>query len=68
MTAWRLGPSSEDYDGPVPPGYYELEEAARRMNLPVEEVIDLANRRQLRSVDIGFGLVCVQVAKLSGSV
>lgn len=46
--------------------FVELDEAARRMGLPEERVLTLVSRGVLRGADLGFGLIYVQPAILSG--
>jgi len=50
----------------VEDSFVPLDEAARRMGLSEEQTLDLAHRRVLRGVDLGFGLIYVQPAILSG--
>lgn len=46
--------------------FVELDEAAARMGLSADQTLDLVRRRVLRGIDLGFGLIYVQPAILSG--
>lgn len=48
-------------------GFVDLEIAAKRMKMSVEQVLALVRRRVLRAYDVG-GLIMVEPAILSGAV
>lgn len=43
-------------------GYVDLDEAARRMDLSVAQVMELVRIRALRAVPIGYGEILVEPA------
>ncbi|MDZ7883937.1 MAG: hypothetical protein U5N53_13970 [Mycobacterium sp.] len=49
-------------------GFVDLEIAAKRMSLTVDQVLALVRRRVLRAVDYGSGLILVEPAIISGAV
>ena len=48
--------------------FVDLDTAAQRMQRSTSEVMDLVERRVLRGVDLGWGLILVEPAILSGSI
>jgi hypothetical protein len=49
-------------------GYVDLDVAAKRMRLTVDQVLKLVERRVLRGVDLGYDVILVEPAILSGSI
>lgn len=49
-------------------GFVDLETAAKRMKLTVDQVLALVRRRVLRAYDLGAGMILVEPAILSGAV
>lgn len=60
MTTARYGPH-------VHADYLDVDECAARMNLTTNAVLDLVQRRVLRAVSLGDGLLLVEPAIVSGA-
>jgi hypothetical protein len=48
--------------------YVEIDDAARRMGITVNEIVDLVRHRVLRGENLGNGLILVEPAILSGTI